>query len=300
MSTHAGGYARRIIHAPHDLHNQTNGLTVIIHGWMGEYPNNVHWQMNLILRLLDAKPEADVLTVDWARGSAIVFGDDPYAQPASNVRSIAVAVGNLLKNGPGFDLTKAHCIGLGPGAHVCGFIAKHLSKRWSRITGLDPAYPYFDWDNPTTRLDKSDGDFVDIIHTSRLGLERPIGHADFYINGGAYQPGCAVANIRRRRHGVLATFVKQFTLAIEELFACSHIRAALLYAETVWNPPGGTGVCTFTTFCPCFSVVDYNRGSCSICESPVTMGYWADSKVHGTFYGTTTEEAPYCNFESDI
>jgi len=30
------------------------------------------------------------------------------------------------------------------------------------------------------RLDKSDADFVDVIHSSRLGLYEDIGHVDFY------------------------------------------------------------------------------------------------------------------------
>ncbi len=42
------------------------------------------------------------------------------------------------------------------------------------------------------RLSKDDADFVDAIHTSiLLGYVPPIGHADFYPNGGQFQPGCS-------------------------------------------------------------------------------------------------------------
>lgn len=57
--------------------------------------------------------------------------------------------------------------------------------------GLDPASPFFDND-PGSSLDATDATFVDVIHTSAgfLGQPGPIGHADFYPNGGSQQPGC--------------------------------------------------------------------------------------------------------------
>ena len=40
----------------------------------------------------------------------------------------------------------------------------------------------------------TDADFVDVIHTDLkgLGIDQPIGHLDFYPNGGDVQPGCGV------------------------------------------------------------------------------------------------------------
>jgi len=50
------------------------------------------------------------------------------------------------------------------------------------VTGLDPAQPCFKADSPEIRLDPSDADFIDVIHTNGrileklgLGLPEPIG-----------------------------------------------------------------------------------------------------------------------------
>lgn len=61
---------------------------------------------------------------------------------------------------------------------------------------MDPARPLFEapiLKDTSDRLDFSDANFVDIIHTcaGTVGFVKPIGHADFYPNGGTYrQPGC--------------------------------------------------------------------------------------------------------------
>ena len=41
----------------------------------------------------------------------------------------------------------------------------------------------------TKRLDAGDALFVDVIHTNKTLT--PMGHVDFYPNGGDVQPGCA-------------------------------------------------------------------------------------------------------------
>lgn len=58
--------------------------------------------------------------------------------------------------------------------------------------GLDPAGPLFNADNIDGRIDPTDADAVDIIHSSKgiLSYENPTGMWDFYPNGGHNQPGC--------------------------------------------------------------------------------------------------------------
>lgn len=64
--------------------------------------------------------------------------------------------------------------------------------------GLDPASPLFETVfgivDPEYRLDPTDAQFVDVIHTSgpAFGFLAPLGHADFYPNNGKFpQPGCS-------------------------------------------------------------------------------------------------------------
>lgn len=59
---------------------------------------------------------------------------------------------------------------------------------------LDPAGKYFEAEHPDARLDSRDAQFVDVIHTDLddSGLEQPLGHLDFYPNGGENQKGCGL------------------------------------------------------------------------------------------------------------
>jgi hypothetical protein len=65
---------------------------------------------------------------------------------------------------------------------------------------LDPASPLFT-DNVSygdqVHLDPNDADFVDVIHSNAasllfggVGAREPLGHVDFYPNGGEHQAGC--------------------------------------------------------------------------------------------------------------
>lgn len=67
-----------------------------------------------------------------------------------------------------------------------------------RFLGLDPAGPLFEAQDPRARLDQTDADFVDVIHSNGeniilggLGTWQPLGHVDFYPNGGRMQKGCS-------------------------------------------------------------------------------------------------------------
>lgn len=86
------------------------------------------------------------------------------------------------------------------------------------MSGLDPAAPLFEYvliRNTTQCLDKTDANFVDVIHTASkiFGVFEAVGHADFYPNGGFVpMPGC----------GNILTSV-----------SCSHNRAIEYLIESV-------------------------------------------------------------------
>ena len=65
------------------------------------------------------------------------------------------------------------------------------------IIALDPAGPLFESSDYRARIDKTDAQFVDVIHSNgdnfllgNLGMALPCGHVDYYPNGGKQQPGC--------------------------------------------------------------------------------------------------------------
>ena len=62
---------------------------------------------------------------------------------------------------------------------------------------MDPGDGGFDLSKPETCLDTTDAEFVDIVHTNggsissgAVAFDEPMGHVDFYVNGGHKQPGC--------------------------------------------------------------------------------------------------------------
>lgn len=50
------------------------------------------------------------------------------------------------------------------------FILQKFNLKLGRITGLDPAAPYFSKTVTIVRLDRSDAKYVDIIHTNAMPL----------------------------------------------------------------------------------------------------------------------------------
>jgi hypothetical protein len=98
------------------------------------------------------------------------------------------------------------------------------SGKIKRITGLDPAKPLFITASNDRRLDQSDAEFVQVIHTDvfQRGMLVPMGHVDFYLNGGIEQPGCK----------------NQSAVPTGE---CNHNRAPEYYAESVNTKVGFWG-----------------------------------------------------------
>ncbi|XP_070537616.1 pancreatic triacylglycerol lipase-like [Ptychodera flava] len=184
----------------------------------------------------------------------------------------------LLRDVTGASYSDMHVSGHSLGAHVAGY-AGERTPGLGRITGLDPADPYFEYEDPRVRLDPDDAEFVDVIHsdgnsfiTLGFGLFQPIGDADFYPNGGKQQPGC----------GDESTTID---------LSCDHSRAHEFFLDSI------TSDCTYLAY-PCtLWEVDNDPSACNYCPFGQCsyMGYNADqSRARGVFYLETNDQAPYC------
>lgn len=67
------------------------------------------------------------------------------------------------------------------------------------ISGSDPAGPAFyeKGKSDKCKLGTSDAAFVDVLHTNmgQLGTKELLGHANFILNGGVFQPFCKKENV---------------------------------------------------------------------------------------------------------
>ena len=90
-----------------------------------------------------------MVALDWRKEASSLH----YLECAQNGRTIARRVVDFLASAVenGVPLNQIHVIGMSLGAHVAGFIAKETRYKIGkigRLTGLDPAGPFFENCNP--------------------------------------------------------------------------------------------------------------------------------------------------------
>ncbi|KAK4016737.1 hypothetical protein OUZ56_031701 [Daphnia magna] len=209
------------------------------------------------------KQDCNFIAVDW---STMATGN--YSYVATNYVPLAGTLTGQFINflvSHGAMLDDFHLTGHSFGAHVVGFAGAAIASggRVARITGLDPSHTdeFFPLDDVDERLDVSDANFVDIIHTEGR-FTVPIGHIDFFPNGGLVQPGC---------EGVTT--------------CCSHCRAVDYFTESITSEVGFRAV-------RCDSWDTFLSGACNENES-VLMGEYVPETATGVFYLTTNDASPY-------
>ncbi|KAK2905737.1 phospholipase A1 member A isoform X2 [Channa argus] len=213
---------------------------VIIHGYraLGSKPS---WVKELAQALLQVQ-DVNVVAVDWVYGASFAYNlvVENYKEVALQ---ISVLINQLQKHG--CQLESFHFIGVSLGAHVAGFVGTLFEGRIGRITGLDPAGPMFKGADTYDRLDPSDAQFVDAIHTDSdyFGISIPVGHVDFFLNGGKDQTGC-----------VSSRFPTMYGYVI-----CDHMRALHVYMSAL------NGSCPLVGI-PCSSYEDFLKGNCVHCD----------------------------------
>ncbi|XP_029434871.1 lipase member I [Rhinatrema bivittatum] len=269
--------------ASNSSHLRVSRKTVfVVHGYRPTGSPPV-WLEGIVQRLLTLQ-DMNVVLVDWNRGATTLI----YHHAAKNTKKVADIlkkhIDKMLNEGASLD--DIYMIGVSLGAHISGFVGHMYNGRLGRITGLDPAGPLFKGKPPEDRLDPSDAQFVDVIHsdTDALGYREELGHIDFYPNGGNDQPGCP-----------------QTIFSGSQYFKCDHQRSVFLYVSSLQE------TCNIVTY-PCDSYKDYRNGKCANCKAflPLTcpvLGYYADKwkdylvpknpPVTKAFFDTATKE-PFC------
>lgn len=174
----------------------------------------------------------------------------------------------------GLDINKLDLVGISLGAQVMSFAAKSFTNmtgtKFKRATGLDPTGVCFRNLGPEDRLDSSDVEFLDVVYTNidGYGMAAPIGHINFYVNGGEYQQSILIP--------ILCTFL------------CSHIRSFLLWVTAIYHPKSFIGI-------QCDSVYDARIGNCFDGGPRETnvLGLKVDKTKQGIFYLATKNTFPY-------
>lgn len=268
---------------------------VLIHGFVLMSEEIAPWVPTMADALI-GKENVNVIIVNWVQGAKV-----QYDQAVANTRMVGAQVHRLIKRlcrRHGAHAKDFHLIGFSLGSHVAGFAGKAFiksGKQLGRISGLDPANPAFNSNSTEVRLDRTDAKFVDVIHTDirtilhiSSGMNRSLGHIDFWPNGGESQPGCHNWN-------------GGFFQGVQDMAVCDHLRAPQLYIASIT-----TALPMIGYRCPNYN--SFRRGTCLSCRGKVgsrknnrcaVMGYYAEpprgsrKDAQVDYYLDTADTAPY-------
>lgn len=131
---------------------------------------------------------------------------------------VAVEVANLIMYLTEYGLIVENLLVVGHslGCHIAGLAGRQLIFGMiGVIIALDPAGVLYPLNQIQNRISKFDAIYVQVIHTdgNHFSILEPLGHADFYPNGGKHMPGCP----RPRYHRILGStdihdFLKHYTM----------------------------------------------------------------------------------------
>ncbi|XP_043841821.1 pancreatic lipase-related protein 2-like [Dromiciops gliroides] len=240
----------------------------IIHGFTDKGEGS--WLSDMCKNMFQVE-KVNCFCVDWKKGSQTT-----YPQATANIRVVGAEVAyliNLLSTEFKLSPSDVHIIGHSLGAHAAGEAGRRLQGQIGRITGLDPAGPYFQNTPEEVRLDASDAMFVDVIHTDSsplipnmgFGMSQTVGHLDFFPNGGKHMPGC--------QKNALSTIVdiNGIWQGAVNFVACNHLRCLDYYSKSILQPDGFVGY-------SCTSYEVFNSDGCFPCQAEgcPRMGHYAD------------------------
>lgn len=208
--------------------------------------------------------EFNVISVDWSAGAK-----SDYITTRNRVDATGLIIARfldfLVKEG-GQTLTQIYVIGYSLGANIASVVGKKVQMgKVHTIISLDPAGMLFYADSKLSeRTDVTDAEYVEVIITNgrNIGMDTPLGHANFYLNDGSTQPGCNT-----------------------EL--CSHERSVHFFAESINSTTGFWGI-------QCKNLKELSTGNCA--GESFAMG--GEPSLHGAgvqgiFHVKTNAVKPY-------
>ncbi|TKC48560.1 hypothetical protein EI555_016241, partial [Monodon monoceros] len=208
-----------------------------------------------------------------------------YIHAVSNLRAVGAEIAyciDVLVKKFGYSPSKVHLIGRSLRAHLAGE-AGSRTPGLGRITGLDPTGPGFHSTPNEVRLDLSDANSVDVIHTNEvrflfeLVLELLMLVATLTFT---QMPRCEDLitplfkfdlNIYKEAKYFLKYEDCYYKFKVFSFFDCNHARSHRFYAESILNPDA------FIAY-PCRSYKSFQAGNCFRChkEGCPMMGHFAD------------------------
>ncbi|XP_042235179.1 pancreatic triacylglycerol lipase-like isoform X2 [Homarus americanus] len=271
-------------------------IKIICHGFIDT--GNTVWLKDMAKAFL-SYGDYNVIRVNWGDGSLPM-----YFQATANTRVVGLEIAYLVNffiSEYGVDPANVHLLGHSLGSHVSGYAGEKI-KNLGRISGLDPAGPYYTSTPSFIRLDDTDAVYVDNIHTDAdsilmlgYGTEQAMGNVDFYPNSGHDQPGCIPVTIALE-------FITDIPDGVRDLVACSHGRAYKLYTDSLYEP------CPYTAH-ECFDYDSFELGRCATCNDDNSkcahMGIHADEYTHKDrvnvrMYFDTDKVSPYCYYHYQL
>jgi len=245
--------------------NPAHETRMAIHGWGGN--GRTDGTVLLPMRAYLEKGDYNFFGVDWHKGYSI-----NYVLSAKRSNATGTVTGKfiefLIRDGKA-NIDDFQISGFSLGGQMIAFAGKYLKGQLPAIYGLDPAGPMFLKSSAAGKLDKSDAKYVEVIHTAgmKFGHDKPLGHVDFYVNGGRKQPGCI----------------------FDVLGQCAHMRSLFLFTEGITSENGFYGL-------KCSSRDQIDRDGCHNTDGTIRkMGEdpKSPSDDGAVYYLKTNKRKPY-------
>lgn len=174
----------------------------------------------------------------------------------------------------GYSPLKVHVVGYSLGGQISGRVGRYVksisngARQIGRITGIDPCnLDIFTLVSIGSVLTVNDAIFVDTVKAESVitGSQNTLGHVNFYVNGGNFQPMCAQTDV-----------------------TCSHSMGPKYWAESVKR----SDQLAFAAK-KCTSWDQFNAVSCNSTAPDAYMGASTLTTLTGSYYLATNLVSPY-------